>query len=107
MLSFVKVTPTRYLLENPDTIISQVDKMISELSLGNPNDYEENINKYLFDTMLSRRVSSEFMKSNTGAFDLVNFITIDIKLPDRTLTVSTGSANFGTITKKLNGVLYK
>lgn len=104
---FDKINRLKFLVKNPQEAVDVVDKMISELSLGETGEYEDNITGYLFDTMLSRLLVSCFLNKHPDAVAELNFVSIDVKLPTRTLTLTAGTnAISGDKIKKFNGVLY-
>jgi len=107
MLIFNKVNSNKYVVNIDSSVMSKVNDILDDISLGNRKAYEDNINIQLFDSILSRYVSSMFFESKNNVSEL-NFATIEANLGDRTIIISLGIAEFGSVGKKrLNGVLYR
>ena len=51
MLEFKKVNQYNYITDIPGQVSDMINKMLDDLSLGNINVYEDNLNKNLFDLM--------------------------------------------------------
>ena len=107
MLEFKKVNQYNYITDIPGQVSDMINKMLDDLSVGNINVYEDNLNKNLFDLMLCRYVSTVFFNTVKDVND-IGFTIVDCNLGNRVISVSLGKADFGPNgVKHLSGVQYK
>jgi hypothetical protein len=106
-LKFLKVNNQKYVLNETHDVINKAQAVLEDISGGNSATFETNNNTMLFDSIVSRIVSNEFLKQYINNIDETNFVSIDISLPERVLIISCGYINVNNEIKKLNGVLYK
>ena len=107
MLEFKKVNQYNYITDIPGQVSDMINKMLDDLSIGNINVYEDNLNKNLFDLMLCRYVSTVFFNTVKEVND-IGFTIVDCNLGNRVISVSLGKAVFGPNgVKHLSGVQYK
>lgn len=105
-LVFSKVNDTRYLIAEGTELFLYANDILKEISNNTVSEYEENINIQLLDAIICRVVSSKFLEQNKLTSTELNFVTIDVRLPNRTLIIKVGVTNFNNQQKKLDGVLY-
>ena len=105
---FKKISDSKYYTEVTTEVVDLINNMINQLSLDSSLQYEDNVNRQLFNIMLSRHISALFHKQNNVVSEL-GFITVDVSINNIILTISLGNADFGDKVgiKRLNGVLYK
>jgi CRISPR/Cas system CMR subunit Cmr6 (Cas7 group RAMP superfamily) len=108
MFKFEKVNNTKFIIKDASDIERKADELINSISNDNSNKFEQSINNTLKDSIISRMTAVAFFETMSNQLSDVNFVTVDLKLSSRTLTVSVGKAIYGADnTKYLNGVLYK
>ena len=106
-LEYVKVNRLKWVVKNTSDVIIYINKVMNDISNNTVDDFDTNINTMLFDSLLSRYVSSDFLTKYPDATEELNFINLDVSLPDRVVTLSVGKVNISdNVNKKFNGVLY-
>lgn len=85
---FKKVNKHQYFLEDSKELVNKVNEMVKVIS-GDTSKFIEPSNDNLFQTILSRVVSTEFFKDNELEDDILT-VLIDISCNNKLYTISLG-----------------
>lgn len=78
---FKKIDSVLFEYEVSKEIEEKIDKLVVELSCGDPDVYLNIHNMTLFDTMLTRYIASKFIESKIPIESHFGFVTIKVSIP--------------------------
>ena len=100
-----KIDGTRYIVEISSSEISEINAIISDLSLGDLTGYDDANNKMLFDKLMARRVAAEIYRRDIK-FPDTGFIVVDTNIDGRNISYSIGNVVLNNTTYKISDVIY-
>lgn len=107
MLEIKPVNTTLYVVSS-DELENRIDKILTDISSIPLDDHSTEISESLEDALVSRLISTRFVKENPNYFNNNNlFIKIITPFKGRSIEVTVGSILFNGKEKIVNGVLYK
>ena len=106
-MTYEKITDFNYICNLEEEVENEVVDMLNKLCGNEVEKYDSSINMELFNSMLARRVASDFF-NNKIPLPAIGFCLVDVtSLRFRhTITISLGVLA-GNINHRLVGVLYK
>ena len=103
---FNKVNDYLFQAELSPRILEYVDNIVKDISTGLVDKYDINMNMYLEDRILSRLISSCYMRKFTFNVPDTGFVKIIASLGERDISVSCGLLDEGEEKIILDGVIY-
>lgn len=100
-----QIDKTRYIVEISSAEISEINAIISDLSLGDLTGYDTANNNMLFDKLMARRVAAEIYRREID-FPDTGFIVVDTNIDGRNISYSIGNVVLNNITYKISDVIY-
>ena len=100
-MEYKKINDAKYLLVSNDILVDIATNIMSDISGGNLDLFESSLNDMLFDSILSRLVTSDFFANGYKIPNDMNFINIETSVNERKITFSVGEVHSDNITKKL------
>lgn len=106
-MEFIRLREGRYSLTLDSEVDDHIYNTINALSLNELEKYEEILNNRIYDTLVSRRVASEFFKQGL-VLPSINFCIIEVKCKyfDKYLEVSVGKLPIENEEVRVSGPLY-
>jgi len=101
---FEKVNNTHYICKDVNKIDSFIKEQINKISLGKMDDYNEVLNKMLYEQLLSRYVSSIFLEE-IGELNDQHHTSITISINNTNYNITVGTFNMKDQLKYLNGII--
>ena len=106
-MEFVKIREGRYSLTLDSEVDDQIYNTINTLSLNEMDKYEYVLNNRIYDTLVSRRVASEFFNQGL-VLPSIRFCIVEVRCKyfDRYIEVSVGNIPIGDEEVRVSGPLY-
>ena len=104
---FTKVNNDGYLVAGHQDAIEEAKNIFNIISRSNVDIYSDKINTRLYNSIVCRIISSEFIKKHASDISGVNFVTITISLDTHTITITVGKIEINNKIEYLSDVFYK
>lgn len=106
-MEFKKIREGRYSLTLDKEVDDEIYNIINTLSLNEMSKYEDALNNRIYDTLISRRVASEFFKQGL-VLPSIRFCIVEVTTNyfDKYMEVSVGSIPVEDHDVRVSGPLY-